>query len=110
MTIGFSSWRFTEPVEWQGGSDCNSLERDLLKFSCLTSSERGTGSSNLLNFKIKAKGGRGLQNLSHLWDMVFGYGYGILSFLFFDVVHCVSNMLLYSGIYIKDVQPSLLSS
>jgi hypothetical protein len=42
MTEIFSSWRFTESVEWQGGSGYNNLERDLLKSSCLTSSERGT--------------------------------------------------------------------
>jgi hypothetical protein len=38
--------------------------------------------SDLLNFMLKVKGGRGLQNFSHLWDMVFGYWWGILSFLF----------------------------
>jgi hypothetical protein len=43
MTTGFSSWRFTESVEWQDGSDCNSLDKDFLKSLCLTSSERGTG-------------------------------------------------------------------
>jgi hypothetical protein len=42
MTVGFSSWRFTESVEWQEGSDCNILERDFLKSSCLTSSKRGS--------------------------------------------------------------------
>jgi hypothetical protein len=30
MTVGFSSWRFTESVELYDGSDCNSLERDFL--------------------------------------------------------------------------------
>jgi hypothetical protein len=42
MTIGFSSWRLTESMEKDEGSGCNILERHLLKYSCLTSSERGT--------------------------------------------------------------------
>jgi hypothetical protein len=42
MTVGFSSWRFTESMEWQDGSHFKSLERDFLKSSSLTSSERGT--------------------------------------------------------------------
>jgi hypothetical protein len=43
MTAGFLSWRFTESVGWQDGSDCNSLDRYFLKLSCLTSFEIGTG-------------------------------------------------------------------
>jgi hypothetical protein len=42
MIVGFSSWRFTQSVEWEDGLDCNSLERDFLNSSCLNSSERGT--------------------------------------------------------------------
>jgi hypothetical protein len=42
MTAGFLSLRFIESMEWHDGSDCNILEREFLKSSCLDSSERGT--------------------------------------------------------------------
>ena len=42
MTVGFSSWMFTESMEWQGGWGYNSIERDFFKSSCLSRFERGT--------------------------------------------------------------------
>jgi hypothetical protein len=41
---------------------------------------------DLLNFMLKVKGGRGIQNFSHLWDKVFGYWWGILRYLLFTGV------------------------
>jgi hypothetical protein len=60
--------------------------------------------SNLLNFMLKAKEGRGFQNLSHLWDRVFGYWQGILRFLFFNGIDYMISRLVFFGRMSRDVR------
>ena len=51
---------------------------------------------------LKVKGGRRLQNFSHLWDRVFGYWRGILSFLFLGDIYCLLNRFLCHERLIRD--------
>jgi hypothetical protein len=53
---------------------------------------------------LKAKGGRGFHNFSHLWDEVFGYWRGILRFIFLGGICCMLRRLVYSVRLRKDVR------
>jgi hypothetical protein len=60
--------------------------------------------SDLLNFMLKVKGGRVFQNLSHLWDRVFGYCRGILRFIFLGGICCMLSRRLFSRRLSRDVR------
>jgi hypothetical protein len=74
MTVGFSTYKFIEFVEWDVGSSCSILERCPLNYSFLINSKNGTEILILcISFsKLKEEGDFRISLIFGTWALITG--------------------------------------